>query len=405
MSNAQPSPSPEQASQESALARYVAQIEPRREGRRAVHIHISQLREGNRKAHHLRIAADTFGSLARAFDGQVFSLSNGDLVAICKDAKVEQIDEAVLRVRQLFNDDPLSLADNASEEHQFCTWYKLEEDFDRLKEQVAKLLQAHRGGAAANKTRTRKPMTPKLLAGLEIALAQADLGNIMRRQPIFALPKGGEPKPILHEVYVSIADLRDTLAPTVDFLSDMWLFQRLTRTLDRRMMSMMRRTDDSTISSYFSLNLNISTLLSPEFLQFDAALRAGARGTIVIEVQMIDIYSDMGAFVFARDFAKDRGYRICLDGLTYLSAPFCDREALGLDLVKLQWNNDILDDPNGSRRATIQAMIESAGPARVILCHCDSDDAIALGHDLGVSIFQGRSLDATYYSKGRAASS
>ena len=245
----------------------------------------------------------------------------------------------------------------------------------------------------ANAKPASRPLTPKLLGGLEVALSQADLSNIMRRQAIYALAGDAEPQRILHEVYVSIGDLRQTLAPKIDLLSDMWLFRRLTRTLDRRMMTLMCRVDDSTISSYFSLNLNVSTLLSPEFLQFDAALSGGARGTVVIELQLIDIYSDMGSFLFARDFAKDRGYRICLDGLTYLNAPFFDRKALGLDLIKLQWSSDVLDDPTGARRAALENMVENAGAARVIMCHCDSEEAVAFGQELGIGMFQGRELD------------
>ena len=124
MNQPQTSAPSEQTSPEAALGRYLMQIERRREGRRAVHIHISELRKGNRQPHHLRIAADTFESLAKAFDGQVFSLTNDDLFAFCKNAAIEQIDAAVLRVRQLFSDDPLAVSDDA-DQTQFCSWYDL----------------------------------------------------------------------------------------------------------------------------------------------------------------------------------------------------------------------------------------------------------------------------------------
>jgi len=395
MNSAQPRPAAVQPDQEIALSRYMTQIRSKCAGRRAVHIHISKLREGNRQAHHLRIAKDTFESLAKAFDGQVFAPSNGDLIAICKDAEVEQIDAAVLRLRRLFSDDPLSLADNGEGKHEFCTWYDLEDNYGGLKAQADKLIaeRSQQNGSGATASARCRPLTPKLLGSLEEVLAQADLSNVMRRQPIFALASGAEPQRILHEVYVSMADLQQTIAPKVDLLADACLFHRLTRTLDRRMMSMMCRSDDSTISSYFSMNLNVSTLLSPEFLRFDATLRSGARGTIVIELQMVDIYGDMGSYLFARDFAKDRGYRICLDGLSYLNAPFVDRAALGVDLVKLQWNKDVLDDPTGARRQAVREMIERAGAARLILCHCDHEKAIDFGHELGIGMFQGRHLD------------
>src|SRR3546814_5875753 len=95
------------------------------------------------------------------------------------------------------------------------------------------------------------------------------------------------------------------------------------------MLSMLVRNDDSSIASSFSINLNVGTILSPPFLNFDSSLKAIARGTVVIELQKIDIFGDMGAYMFARDFMRERGYRICLDGLNHLTLQFIDRERLG----------------------------------------------------------------------------
>ena len=76
---------------------------------------------------------------------------------------------------------------------------------------------------------------------------------------------------MFQELYVSIPDLQQTVLPEYDLGSNKWLFQHLTQTLDTRMLSMLMRNDDSTISSSFSINLNVSTILSPQFLNFDSA--------------------------------------------------------------------------------------------------------------------------------------
>lgn len=89
--------------------------------------------------------------------------------------------------------------------------------------------------------------------------------------------------------------------------------------------------------SFFSVNLNVGTLLSRKFAKFDTSLRTGGRGTIVIELQLIDIYSDVANYMFARDFIRERGYRVCIDGVTYQSLPLVDRQALRADFVKLAW--------------------------------------------------------------------
>ena len=49
-----------QASQSYLLLDFVQRLERRREGRRAVHIHLSQLSPQNRREHHVRLAINTF---------------------------------------------------------------------------------------------------------------------------------------------------------------------------------------------------------------------------------------------------------------------------------------------------------------------------------------------------------
>src|SRR3546814_3870070 len=103
--------------------------------------------------------------------------------------------------------------------------------------------------------------------------------NLMRRQAVCAITPGSHaPQPVFRELYISIADLQQSVLPEFDLASNLWLFQHLTQTLDSRMLSMLVRNDDSSIASSFSINLNVGTILSPPFLNFDSSLKAIARG-------------------------------------------------------------------------------------------------------------------------------
>jgi hypothetical protein len=62
-------------SQEALLRDYTQRLGRHRQGRRAVHIHLSRLRPYNRRGHHLRIAANTFETLVTAYEGQLFQLT------------------------------------------------------------------------------------------------------------------------------------------------------------------------------------------------------------------------------------------------------------------------------------------------------------------------------------------
>ena len=398
-------------SQEYLLLDYLQRLGRNLEGRMAVHIHLSRLRPQNRQDHHIRIAAATFEGMVNNYEGQIFVLSNSDLFFICKDATIEDIDAAIMKVRYLFSEDPLSQGDEEEDLARFCTWYNVESQFDELldivksmhreRERKARLAVASEKGAQLNKG-SRKALDPEQLGKLENFLRRADLSNLMRRQAVCAITPGSHaPQPVFRELYISIADLQQSVLPEFDLASNLWLFQHLTQTLDSRMLSMLVRNDDSSIASSFSINLNVGTILSPPFLNFDSSLKAIARGTVVIELQKIDIFGDMGAYMFARDFMRERGYRICLDGLNHLTLQFIDRERLGLDLLKLIWSPDMADDMSGTRTAELKEHVDRCGRARIILCRCDSDEAVRFGQSLGITMYQGRYIDRLLAGEGR----
>lgn len=369
-------------------------------GRRAILIRLSRLRPENRGANHIRIAANTFEAPVKQFDGRIFLLQNADIVFICKDASIAVIDEAIMRLRYLFGDDPLAAELAESGPDRFATWYDLEREYreflslaEALHEQEArrkKRIAATAGGAAPDE---RQPMDPPSLAELVNTIERADLSNLMRRQAVCTIMGDEPPQPLFREIYVSIPDLRDAVLPGRDIASDRWLFQYLTQALDKRVLALLRRNDDRAIARSYSLNLNISTVLSPDFQQFDQTLVTGARGTIVIELQKADIFADIGAYVSAREFLKERGYRVCLDGVAGAALGFIDRERLGLDFIKLFWSPEMADPLGGERAAALRDAVQRGGGSRIVLARCDSVEAVSFGRSIGIRLFQGRHVD------------
>jgi len=79
--------------------------------------------------------------------------------------------------------------------------------------------------------------------------------------------------------------------------------------------------------------------------------------------------------------------------MTHLHLPLVDRERLGIDLVKLLWSGDLLDQLGGVHQATFKKAIERRGPERLILARCDSEHALDVGHVPGIALYQGYLLD------------
>lgn len=393
------------ASQEHLLLDYLNRLERHRTERRAVHIHLSGLSTQNRREQHLRIAAATFDNLVKMLQAQSFTLGNADLMVVYKAQAQDEVESSIVKLRFLFSDDQL-IVDDAQRET-LCTWYDLEKEYDVLVSLAQKMLAEEQARRRAEQEQAGiesriqlkpkgAPFTPELLARVEAGLGQADLSNLMRRQAVCAIVGQSPPQPVFHELFISIADLRQTLMPNVNMNSSPWLFQQLTETLDRRVLSLLNKHDDRTLEGDISLNLNVSTILSPEFMVFDDNVKAGMRGTIVLELQKVDIFADLGAYLFARDFAHDRGYRICVDGLTYSMLPFVDRERLGADLIKLIWDPVLTDEKDQKTDA-----LRRIGVTRIILARCDTPSAIEYGHSVGITLFQGRYVEQMLLSNVR----
>ncbi len=408
MSFAQTAQKQPTVSHEELLADYARRLQHHLPGRRAVHIHLSRLAAPNRREHHIRIAANSWDPIVKRFEGQLFHLGNNDLIVVCKGASVAELDNIVLKLRFLFSEDPLAEGSAEMEGRTFCTWYDLQKDYSRFLETTQDLLKRRKAGYAEERARDaalavakadaapagpRHPLDPTRLARLEQGLVTMDLAPMIRRQPVCAVMPGAPPMPVFQEVFVAIAELTKRLMPDVDLFTDRWLFQRLTESLDQRVLAALPELEGKEKHST-SLNLNVATVLSPGFLTFDKKLRFATQKTMLAEFQMIDVFADLGSFVFARDFLRERGWRVVLDGLNYLTFPVVAGADLNLDLQKVIWTPELQADVQENRRTSFRQAVERVGADKVVLCRCDSNEAISFGQSLGVRLFQGRIVDA-----------
>ncbi len=394
---------PPVSNQEYALLDHAVRLERNLAGRLALHIHLSRLSGQNRREQQLETALTHFEEMVSGFEGQLYRTAAGDIVYICDDSRIDALDATVLRLRQMFSDDPVTRRSDDDPESGFCTWYILERDYPQfvaLTRRLFEIGEAHRQESQKLLDATAGPeltggraLTPVQLDQLEQALATADLSAIVRNQPICAVTPDDAPEVVFHEMFVSIDELGRTLLPGVTLASDPWLFQRLTRTLDSRVLRQVAR-DHTKTESAFSLNLNVSTVLSPEFRRFEQALGAGARGRLIIEFQHIDIFSDMAAYLFAREYLRELGFRVCLDGLNHMTLPYVDREQLGVDLLKMQCSDDLMSGMSKDAIAALEKAVRGTGVARIIMCRCESQTALQIGYNMGISLFQGRYIDS-----------
>jgi EAL domain-containing protein (putative c-di-GMP-specific phosphodiesterase class I) len=235
------------------------------------------------------------------------------------------------------------------------------------------------------------------LVKVERALREADLSVVLRRQPVVFSSPSQPPMPLFQELFISSVDLSRIVLPGCSLTADRWLFQHLTEILDQRMLALLRQRREPALAGDFSLNLNVATVLSEDFMTFDREVVAVSGSSVTIELQLIDIFSDPAAYVFARELLRERGYKVCLDGVKHGALPLVDRERLGVDLVKVQWHSSLIDDHAGPLGAELAEASARIGSEHLILCRCDSPKVLQIGRSMGIALYQGRYFDAVLH--------
>jgi hypothetical protein len=361
-----------------------------REGRMAVQLHLSRLQPANREEGRVRIAFRLFESMVDAYRGQMFLMSNSDIVLLCKDARVSDLDAMIYKLRALFSTDPVTYAESDDGQDRFVTYYDLEADFDYFFDLTAQWVAD--GKKRANDQRnapTISALDAKNLTKVIERIGATDIAGVVRRQACIIINDKMTAEVAFQEFFMSIADLQKVLAPDVNILANRWLFQHLSQVLDQRVLAVLQDSGFRKMPAAFSVNLNMATVETPVFQRFEAAIRG--RAGLVVEFQLLDIFNDLDGFVRVRDKLRSRGHKTVLDGMSPLTLQFLDAELFDTDLIKVSWGSDMMDD---IKTAELQHALGPVGFDRVILSRCDTEQSISWGLLQGIRMFQGRFLDS-----------
>lgn len=332
---------------------------------------------------------------------KVFGLLNGDLLFIYPKTKRDEISSCLVKVRFLLQEDPLLKNADDLQSVGFVTFFDLPAKLSEFTEYVKKSQIAAQSEAApdakgrvqntvfnTSNKKLKKDLSTELLGKVQKILSVADFSSFIRRQAICAIIGKAPPQRVFDEVYVSIPDLREMLIPDVDLTSNPWLFLSLSETLDKRVLQTIGRHDDGSLLGNFSININVSTILSDDFLAFDDTVNFSMRSSIVLELQLMDIFSDINSFILAKTFAQARGYKICIDGITVDKLKYLNRTNLNCDLLKIIWHPTFMDVLQEDTH--FMDYVNKAERAKMILCRIDDAKAIEVGNSLGINLYQGR---------------
>lgn len=349
-----------------ALRSLLGQTERAGAQRRALLLHTDRMPPDIARQHHQLLARDAIGGLARADRAQQFELSRGRLAIVWRSRGGPELEQAMAALDHLLSDLPPS---QAVPRGQLISVYDLPEQGDWLLDELAET-----PGPAPGAAQPARPLDPAFLARLETSLAKADVSPFMRSRKIWRLT-GGQEIVAWEERYVAAKELAAGLCPDRRIKADTWLFHRLTRSFDQRLLTLLCGPRELRAGQPFALHMHVASILSPEFLRFDTALPASLRGEVILCLTAPDILADPGAYWFAAQFAHARGYRLLLRRATAALLCLLDAGAAGLDYVQVPCTADIEADPDNLR-----VMLPSS--TRVVLSDATPERARRAGFDL-----------------------
>jgi hypothetical protein len=329
------------------------------------------------RPHHLRLAEDALAPLADASRALFFQLPGPSLAVTWRGEAEHALLDVLRSLETLLADAPPDTPPLS----ELVFLYSLPFQAELLLE----ALNAPAHAAAAPPPAQLPPLDTDALAALETILAQADVSRFARRQPVWRLD-AGPPTLAWEKRTLSVAELTAGLLPGHDVRADPWLFRRLTRTLDRRMLALLAAPGELTGVRPFSLDLNVASVLSPEFLRFDTALPSPLRGHVIIELTPADIMADAAGFIFMRGFARARSYRLMLRNASPALLRVISLAALEVDQVQFRWTPALAE--------VSPERVGALSPGRTVLFRADEPAALDWGARAGIRLYQGSAADA-----------
>lgn len=378
--------------QEGVLVDTLDRMRRNPEGRKVVHIRLSQLLAVNRTSVRVRIIGRMFRTLESGRQVQMFPMFNDDLMLIVSPTAQRDVNNICDRIRSLFESDPVVQVP-AGQQDRFVLWYDLSLDAALAIHTAQQLRQLAQKAAPRAEVASMPVLNPAVLDDLQKKLAHANVIPFVRDQVACRVNLATNEASIeFFEFYMSVADLQRSLAPKVNIFGDRWLFQDLSRTMDLKMLEVVAHAPHARGVPAISLNLNLETVTTTIFSSFLERMEKGLK--VIVEVQVTDVLSNLGLFHDVKGALQQLGHAVLIDGLSTATLKLLDVGHLRPDYAKLVWAPELWDmmDPASDRSAAY--MIQQVGAARTVLSRCDTQDALEWGVKTGIMVFQGRFLDA-----------
>ncbi|MBY0333032.1 MAG: hypothetical protein K2X49_20425 [Acetobacteraceae bacterium] len=344
--------------------------------RQALLVRLALLAPRLREEHHQRLLRETLEPLLRPSRARLFTLPNGDLVAVGPE-RGWHMENVAQRLITLLGAEAagegaslLRLPDQAT-----IVLAALEEALAEDPPPLMHVLPprpAVEGDGAPDPTR------------LAQALGGANLSAFLRCRPVLRVAPEAEAEASAQwtEWQVDVPELSAILLGERAAAASPALTPHLRGVLDGRLLAELARPEEATQRGPIGLSLGLAALDSAAFRKLDSLVAPEVRARSVIGLPAAAVLADPVGFRAAREVLADRGWRLALDAADPAVLALLPPRRCGVALVRLRFDHSL----------PARGLPPSLPPASVVLTGVDRAVALGWGLDAGIRLFEGRLL-------------
>ncbi len=422
-----------QISQTKQMLEYAKQLKRHSKDRTALVIQLSALEKQFQASYYRQLVAQHLRKLvARFADSRMFGMPNADSIIILNGAKPDDIEPTLIQIRRELSDsmivknlDPVQCTSDA-----FIGWYPLERDYKffieiassytntgaaPLRPAAPRIPRQNTGSDSYEKTSTSSPSMRKGTRTVTIEMPDAqtkrsgraldttslrqlidglktvDVSNLLRRQQVMAVVKGGQ-APVFTTRFIPLDVVREILLPDVDIESNLWFRGYIMEFLSERILASGHSMGDAKTMAA-SIHVSAASVVGQSFDIFDKGIGNTPRSQFIIEMSLSDMLEDPVRFKKAADKLGQKGFKFCINEIEPLAFLLMKADSMKADFVKIRLRNDsAIYDFSASERRQMIEMVSKIGREHVILSGVDDQKSLREGTSLGITLFQGQAI-------------
>ena len=351
---------------------------------RVLYVNISKLKLKNRHPKFVKIITRLFDDLIMVADSSIFVLENGDFAILGKNLTDKIVGEAVDKLREGLITDPIWTSYSVNEFSHLYT-------FDHFEDLVNKIKDIVDHPEKIEKIPYTRSVDAGEISAIKEHLELVGINELIKHQGVLRLDGPNKFKHLFEEYFVAVKDLSKRFDKSLDLSANKWLFSYLTEFLDMKTMHSFMFSDIKTGSQQISINLNLATVFAPEFDDFANKIKEDGKN-LIIEVKGMDIISNLGKFLDAKEILHRHNFKILLDETNVEMLHILNVQVLDPDYVKIFWHG--LMGEREDSDVEIKELVQEIGAEKIILAKCLDDKALRWGIRHGIKAFQGPYIDA-----------